>query len=306
MLIDFVHTGDAYLPELQAYVEFVQTAGHQARVHSQLGTVPRGASVLWWMCGQVSTEVAQRFRAAFHIHEYPSASVPPLAWLKDQVKHWRQAVPHHRIYQNTWVRQRLGFVDGVPHEFRDMGLASEFFNTQVPPGAPEFDFVYLGEMRRLQHFIPVFEALAWTGQSVLLIGQIPENLKPLLLRNARVSVTGRVPHSEVPGLLRRARHGLNLVPGQLPFTRQTSTKLLEYCASGLTVVSTDYLWAREFEQRHGARFAYIPHRGNAAAYTDLLAQSLNERTLVVPDVRSLAWPRLLAKLQIWRQLGVVP
>ena len=99
---------------------------------------------------------------------------------------------------------------------------------------------------------------------------------------------------------------LNLVPDQLPYTRQTSTKLLEYCAAELPVVSTDYTWVREFERQHGARFAYAPFHADAAAYAALLGPALEQQRCVVPDVRTLAWPRLLAGLKIWQQLGLNP
>lgn len=304
MLIHFVHTGDAYLPELQAYAAFVQAAGHQAQLHRQIQTIPADAAVLWWLCGQVSPQLTQRYPSAFHIHEYASASVPPLAWLKDRVKRWRQAVPQYRVYQNAWVRQRMGFGDAVPWELRDMGVSADFFDTPATPTEPEFDFVYLGEMRRLRHFLPVFDALADTGRRVLLVGQMPDELWPRLRRHANIETSGRVPHAQVPALLRRARHGLNLVPDQLPYTEQTSTKLLEYCAAGLRVVSTDYPWVRAFERQHGARFAYLPRRASAAAYQAELGPALDLLPLATPDMRPLAWPRLLAGLQIWRRLGI--
>lgn len=305
MLIHFVHTGDAYLPELQAYVAFVQTAGHQARVHHDIDSLPADAAVLWWMCGQVSRQLAERYPAAFHIHEYASTSVPPLAWLKDRVKRWHQALPDYRIYQNEWVLQRLGFAVEVPYEFRDMGVAPEFFNLPLKPIEPEFDFVYLGEMRRLHHFLPLFEVLAQLGRSVLLVGQLPDDLQSRLQRHANLSFAGRVSHHQVPAQLRRARYGLNLVPDQLPYSRLTSTKLLEYCAAGLPVVSTDYAWARQFEQQYGARLAYLPCRASAATYRAGLGLALESQLLVVPDVRALAWPRLLAEMQVWRQIGVL-
>ncbi len=304
MLIHFVHLGDAYLPELQAYAEHVRAAGHEARLHSQTDTLPNDAAVLWWMCGQVSRHMASRYPAAFHIHEYASTSVPPLAWLKDRVKRMRQPLPQFRIFQNEWVRQRMGFTDAVPCEFRDMGIAPEFFDGPQATLRAEFDFVYLGEMRRLQHFLPVFDGIAQAGKSVLLVGDLPDELGRQLRRHTRLSVTGRVPHSDVPKHLRRARHGLNLVPDQLPYTHQTSTKLLEYCAAGLSVVSTDYAWVREFEQQHGARFAYVPFLADAANYGVLLGTALDEQHWVVPDVRALGWPRLLAGLQIWRRIGL--
>ncbi len=304
MLIHFVHTGDAYLPDLQAYVAFVQAAGHQAQVHHQTNSLPDDAAVLWWMCGQVRPQLAQLYPSAFHIHEYASASVPPLARLKDHVKRWQQAMPHYRIYQNNWVRQRMGFNDTVPYEFRDMGVSPAFFAPPPTPIEPDFDFVYLGEMRRLRHFLPVFDALAQTRRPVLLIGQLPDALQARFQRHGNLTVTGRVPHEQIPALLRRARYGLNLVPDQLPYTEQTSTKLLEYCAAGLHVVSADYPWVRQFEQRYSARFFYLPWRANTATYGGNLGSALDQQLLLTPDVRSLAWPALLAQLRIWRELGI--
>jgi glycosyltransferase involved in cell wall biosynthesis len=256
------------------------------------------------MCGQVSSDVAKRHPKAFHIHEYASTSVPPLAWLKDQVKRMRQPLPQYRIFQNSWVLQRMRFGDDVQCECRDMGIAPGFFEVSRALSAPEFDFVYLGEMRRLQHFLPVFGGMAQAGKSVLLVGELPIELGQQLKVHVNITVTGRVPHSQVPGQLRRAHFGLNLVPDQLPYTRQTSTKLLEYCAAGLPVVSTDYRWVREFEQTHRARFAYIPFHADAGVYRALFGTAQDQQPCVVPDVRPLAWPQLLAQLQVWRRIGV--
>jgi glycosyltransferase involved in cell wall biosynthesis len=304
MLIHFVHTGGAYLPELQAYSAFVQASGHQAQVHREAQTLPPDAAVLWWMCGRVGPELARRHRSAFHIHEYASASVPPLAWLKDHVKRWRQVAPHYRIYQNDWVRRRMGFSDALPYDFRDMGVSPLFLDKPLTRVDPEFDFVYLGEMRRLWHFLPVFDALARAGRRVLMVGQMPDNLWSRLQHHTNVTVTGRVPYTQVPALLRRAHYGLNLVPDQLPYTEQTSTKLLEYCAAGLRVVSTQYAWVREFERSQRARFAYIPSRASTTAYSVHLGPALDNQPLASPDVRQLAWPQLLTRLQVWRVLGI--
>lgn len=304
MLIHFVHEGDAYLPELQAYSEFLQAKGHEAQVHRHVETIPSNPQVLWWMCGQVPPGIAQRFSAAFQIHEYASASVPPMAWLKDRIKRARQPLPDYRIFQNEWVRQRMGFGNDVPSEFRDMGIAAGFFNQPPAQDFPEFDFVYLGEMRRLQRFPQVFEALAELRRRVLLVGEVPVDIKGGLGHGPYVTVTGRVPHGDVPSQLRRARCGLNLVPGQSPYIQQTSTKLIEYCAVGLSVVSTDYQWVRDFEKQRDGRFAYIPLRASTAAYRDLLGPALDTQVLKVPDVHALSWPRLLSAMKVWRRIGL--
>ncbi len=86
-----------------------------------------------------------------------------------------------------------------------------------------------------------------------------------------ITVTGKVPHHEVPAHLRRARCALNLVPDQIPYSEQTSTKLLEYCAIGLPVISTDYRWVRNFAASNKAAIAYLPDQASASAYADFFS-----------------------------------
>lgn len=306
MLIHYVHGGDAYLPELAAYVAYLESLGHQAQIHRDGASVPGDAAVVWWLCGRVPRGAARRFPHAFQVHEYASASVPPWAWLKDRAKRASQPRPQYRLFQNAWVRARLGFADGVPCEFRDMGIAPAFFAAQDTPAAPEFDAVYLGDMRRLRHFIPLLQGLEQAGLRTLLIGEPPPDLRATFAPLRHTTPTGRVPHDAVPGLLRRARFGLNLVPNQAPYHQQTSTKLLEYCAVGLPVVSTDYPWVRAFAQEHGARFAFLPRQANAAQYARFFATQHDPAACTVPDLRALAWPRVLERLALWHTLGLCP
>lgn len=267
-------------------------------VHDSSLSVPASASVVWWFCGRVPLREAHRLRGAFQIHEYASASIPPYAWLKDQVKHWTQPRPDYRIYQNGWVRERMGFADGVPHALRDMGVAEHFFDTPLHTIAPEFDLVYLGEMSRLMIHIHVLQAINSAGRALLLVGDIPAALQTYLPPN--VTCTGRVDHTQVPRHLRRARFGLNLVPNATPYQRQTSTKVLEYCAVGLRVVSNAYPWIRYFMAQHNANFYLL--NLDAPSHTTNFGEALDAFPYVVPDLRMLAWPRVLHSLPLWSTL----
>ncbi len=313
--VHFVRNGPAYLPELDAYVSFITSRGHSALLHDTSASVPAHAQVVWWMCGRVPSAEARRLKHAFHIHEYASASVPPHAWLKDFVKHWTQPKPDYRFFQNGWVRERLGFDDGVPHALRDMGVAQIFFDAaapalpdpsyadeapaRIPPN--EFDLVYLGEMNRLQPFLPLLQAIHDAGRTLLLVGDIPETLRTQL--PASVTCTGRVPHADVPRQLRRARLGLNLVSDLEPYNQQTSTKLLEYCAVGLPVVSNDYAWVRYFATHYQGNLHLL--RDDPSSWQHSFGEALEAYPYVVPDVRALVWPRLLAALPIWKHLQIV-
>ena len=300
MLIHFVRNGPAYLPELSAYAEFLSAQGHATRIHDASNSVPNDAQAVWWICGRVPRQEARRLRHAFQVHEYASASVPPHAWLKDQVKRVTQPRPDHRVFQNAWVHDRMGFADSVPFSLRDMGVAQAFLDMgqQHNLPAPEFDLVYLGEMTRLMHFLPVLHAIHAAGRHLLLIGDVPSDLRRQL--PASVSCTGRVPYTDVPHQLRRARVGLNLVQNIAPYHQQTSTKLLEYCAVGLPVVSNDYPWARSFEQQQNARFLWLSDQPDR--WADSLGSALDRHDFRVPDLHTHAWPRVLAGLPVWSAL----
>jgi len=298
MLIHFIRNGPSYLPEIDAYCAYIQTRGHQTMVYDSSHSVPASASVVWWFCGRVPLRESHRLRGAFQIHEYASASIPPYAWAKDQVKHWTQPRPDYRIYQNGWVRERMGFADGVPLALRDMGVAEHFFDTPLHIPKPKFDLVYLGEMSRLLAFIPVLQAIHAAGRSLLLVGDVPAELQIHLPPN--VTYTGRVEHAQVPRYLRRARFGLNLVPNATPFRQQTSTKVLEYCAVGLRVVSNAYPWVRYFMAQHKANFYLL--NDDAPSLATSFGKALDAYPYEVPDVRALEWPHVLDTLPLWRAI----
>jgi hypothetical protein len=300
--VHFVRNGPAYLPELDAYVDFITSHGHSAVVHDTSTSVPANAHVVWWMCGCVPAAQTRHLKTAFHIHEYASTSAPPHAKLKDFVKHWTQPKPDYRLFQNDWVRERMGFNDAVPYALRDMGVAQSFFDAASPThiAAHEFDLVYLGEMSRLRPFVPLLQSIHDAGRTLLLVGDVPDALRAQLPNSA--TCTGGVPHAHVPHHLRRARFGLNLVSDIAPYNQQTSTKLLEYCAVGLPVVSNDYAWVRHFAARYQGSFHLL--RDEPSRWQHSFGQALDAYPYVVPDVSELVWAKLLGKLAIWKHLHI--
>jgi len=109
-----------------------------------------------------------------------------------------------------------------------------------------------------------------------------------------------VPHAEVPLQLRRARYGLNLVSNLTPYNQQTSTKLLEYCAVGLPVVSNDYPWVRYFAAHHQGNFLLL--RDDPKSWETNFGEALDAFPYQVPELSSLAWPRVLDNLPLWQHL----
>jgi hypothetical protein len=155
-------------------------------------------------------------------------------------------------------------------------------------------------MSRLQAFVPLLQAIHEAGRSLLLVGDVPEALRAQL--PASVTCTGRVAHTDVAHQLRRARLGLNLVSNLTPYNQQTSTKLLEYCAVGLPVVSNDYAWVRYFAAHHQGNFHLL--RDDPASWQHSFGEALDAYPYVVPDVHALVWPKLLRVLPLWKHLHI--
>jgi glycosyltransferase involved in cell wall biosynthesis len=227
-----------------------------------------------------------------------------LAWLKDRIKQRQHPVPHFRVFQSEWVRQRMGFGDNapgaVPYALRDMGVP-DFFLTAQALQPPEFDLVYLGEMRRLLHFVPLLHTLGQAGLSLLLVGDVPPALQERLATLGHIQSIGRVQQDQVPAQLLRARAGLNLMPDVLPLAEQTSTKMLEYLALGLPVISNPYAWAKRTALAHAGRVQLLDVQATAAQW-QAAVKALPQHQTDRQHLQSLRWSQQLQALPVWAAL----
>jgi hypothetical protein len=73
---------------------------------------------------------------------------------------------------------------------------------------------------------------------------------------------------------------------------------------GLPVVTNDYAWVRYFAAHYQANFHLL--RDDPSSWQFSFGEALEAYPYVVPDVRELAWHKLLAKLAIWKHLHIVP
>jgi glycosyltransferase involved in cell wall biosynthesis len=194
-----------------------------------------------------------------------------------------------------------GTVPGaVPYALRDMGVPDSFLTAQALQ-PPEFDLVYLGEMSRLQRFVPLLHTLGQAGLSLLLVGDVPPALQKRLATLGHIQSTGRVPQDQVPAQLLRARAGLNLMPDVLPLSEQTSTKMLEYLALGLPVISNPYAWAQRTALAHAGRVQLLDVQATAAQW-QAAVQSLPLRQTDRHHLQSLRWSQQLQGLPVWAAL----
>src|ERR1700712_945627 len=115
MIIAFVHSGQALLPEIAAYRRFFARRGIETIVCRYGSEHRSGADILWYFMGLF---FKARSKTATVIHEYSSASVPPLHSLKDFFKGRLNPSPDYRIFHSEYVLRQVNPQDEVPFGFR--------------------------------------------------------------------------------------------------------------------------------------------------------------------------------------------
>jgi len=234
--IAFGRRAKTYLPEITAYIDYINNnvegwSGYDSQEIE--GYDPLDFDVVWRFMG---FDVAGKGNLV--VHEYNSLSTGLLASPKNHVKKILNVKPAARVFLNRVVRSQFSFGDGIPYAM----------------------FVYAGSLKDRGAIIP--KALEHfktncPNASLLVVGKVPDYINQHFGGAENITFTGRVSYSDVPALAKKARFGLNLMPDIYPFNSQTATKVLEYCALGLPVVSSDYKWVRRFEAKRLGRFFFL-------------------------------------------------
>lgn len=266
---------NAYTPEAYAYSEYLSQYGWNVQLDYQLD--PNNDINIYFMGVRPFWQKKQG--RAFEIHEYQSLSTPPYAKAKDLVKKVVNKKPSGRIFLNKTVYSGLCFNDDVPYIYRDMGVDEGFF--QKPSENPDFDIIYCGSISGRVGLIEVLLKLS-KKYKIIVVGNVSTEIVSVL-EGANITLTGRVERKDIPELYRNARFGLNYTPDIYPFNIQTSTKTLEYLASGLQVISNKYEWAEKF-------FASIHYE---AHWVSLEKDFEFSQSSVIPDMSMFKWSYIL-------------
>lgn len=258
MTIAFVHNNKALLPELYAYSDFFSRYNVKCEVVTKKELKGVSRQIEWFFMG---FDTSKRSDGILKIHEYASASIPPLRRLKDQVKRYFNAQPDFRLFLNEYVRSRLPFNDHCPFGFRDMGLHTSWLTSPAEPIKKEYDFVYCGSVtkdiaihRLLNHFL---SSAPMGNRSLLVVSRHYETLQQQYREASNITFTGPVPHHQVQDFIRNARFAINYKPDIEPHSFQTVTKLLEYVACKTPVITSRLPWVTQFQQRYGGDFFYL-------------------------------------------------
>lgn len=243
----------AYTPEAYAYKSYLEANGVSVQLESEVSIDPNNDVNIFFMGLR---PFWRRYKgSAKEIHEYQSLSINPHSYFKDFLKKTLNKKPDGRIFLNGVVKEGLNFKDDAPYIYRDMGVDDELF--QEPLSNPEFDIVYCGSMTGRPGLIEELSRLANLDFKILIIGSVTKEIADAFKNKNNVHLTGRVDRNEIPRLYKQCRSGLNFTPDIYPFNIQTSTKTLEYIASGLNVITNKYEWVESFSKAEGYDFLYV-------------------------------------------------
>lgn len=270
---------------MDAYSRFFTRHQVQCEVvdKNELGLVHR--HVEWWMMG---TDLSKPKEGIYKIHEYCSSSVPPWRKWKNKWKSFFNAQPDYRLFLNEYVKKAFDFHDRIPFGYRNMGVPEEWLQENTPV-EKEFDFVYTGDLspiRQPERLLNCFSTGALRDHSLLIIGAKYEGLQAAYQDFHNIVFMGPLPYNSMDSYIRKARFGINYMIDMEPFNRQTSTKLLEYAALGLAVVTTRYAWVEQFRHQYGGDYFFLePDLSN------FTWENVNNYPYKEPDLSDWTWER---------------
>ncbi|MPL68876.1 hypothetical protein SDC9_14609 [bioreactor metagenome] len=291
-----LHSGKAALPEINAYIKYFQRNKNfyfynSAELEEYKIT---DFDLIWRFMGTdfVTTSVPV-------IHEYASLSVGRFTLLKDKIKKKFNIQPVMRVFLNEDIKRIYDFKDDIPYCYRDMGIDAIFFEQT---SKKVYDFVYLGNMEQdrgihllLDKFIHDF-----SKYRILLIGKPGYELYEKYRKYNNIIFAGYVRYADVPALASQAEFGINYIPNKYPYYLQTSTKLLEYVAMNLKVITTDYAWVRSFENKRNMKFLRV-----SEDLHDLNEEHLKSFLFKNTDIHDLVWENILSKSKIEDRLNEI-
>jgi len=269
--IYIVTTGRAFNSEALAYQDFFQSHGHQCVIGPRksptlsefdVAVLFNGLNPFWHQYPRVVVE------------EYHSLSTGRFRQMKDLAKRVLNRRGDVKVFLNDYVREGMFYRPSAEHVRRPMGFFDIAKNGEAEK---RFDIVYAGSQR--SGLSETVVGLASLGLTILMVGSFSG------IEHPQIKIQPPVGPKDIPALLDLASIGLNFVPLTEPFVHQDSTKLIEYAARGLGILSNSYFWIENFFDERGGK--YLP----LEEVTD--AQSVRRFGFEAPRVDDLAWPVLL-------------
>ncbi len=290
MTIAFIHPHKAFLPEIEAYSHFFSTYGIDTNEYRTGSASSIHAEIIWHFMGMD----LRRNRNHITVHEYASASVGEWKKWKDLCKSILNTRPAFRLFLNDYVRNKIKFHDGVPFGIRDMGIDASLIEVPVASHpAKEYDFIYTGSAaadREPEKLLNCFTRNDLQQRSLLFLSSHYERLQQRFGRYPNIIFKGPVPQPSVKDYILRSRFAINYVPDKEPYNRQTSTKILEYAALQVPIISTQYTWLRNWQRDRGGDFFLLNED-----LSNLNWEAIHAARYSFPDLGPFTWEKQIRR-----------
>ena len=184
------------------------------------------------------------------IHDYTSLSTGGFARGKDIIKLFCSKKPILRSFLNKDVSKRLRFRDNIPYIYRDMGADEFFFNKEEEKLEKKYDYCYVGSITDNRKVDRILERFIVSESDICLVGKVELSNYEKYKRCDNIHFLGLKTRLETAEIVKSSKVGFNFMPDIYPWNIQTSTKVIEYLSSNLTVVSNRYKWINSFTRLH--------------------------------------------------------
>ena len=274
-----------YLPEISAYIRYLEEVYPQVKPYVSTdikGYHPKDFDIVWRFMGRDFGKGGN-----YVVHEYNSLSAGRLPRVKNVIKSFVSARPDRRVFLNKIVRHGFMFNDAIPYSYRDMGIAASFFEAEKKP---EFDFVYAGSIHRGPEVMSFLDYFAENikDATILIVGSVNRDILVRYRPYTHIHFAGRSHYDDVASFIAKGRYGLNLIPDYYPYNVQTATKVWEYCALGMPIVSMKYRWSEQFEKKRDGKFFWLEKD-----YANLNMAAIKDFEFKTPDASKRRWKTVI-------------
>lgn len=287
-------SGKAILPEINAYKKYI--TDYQIVDSRELDIIDFTEFDLIWKF--MGTDIFRKLDIPV-IHEYASLSTGKFPKLKNEIKRVFNIKPKVRIFLNKNVKNEFGFNDKIPYIYRDMGIDECFF---LKNEKKNYDFVYVGSMSNDRGIVNILEKFTQDlkNSSLLMIGEPDKSIYEAYKKYSNIVFTGKLKYQDVPKIASQAEYAINYIPDKYPYNLQTSTKLLEYIAMNLKVITTDYLWVNEFEKEREMKFYRVLND-----LRELDEKNLRNFNFKNTNIKDRLWKNIIDKSKVKKQIDKI-
>ncbi|WP_318489723.1 glycosyltransferase family protein [Photobacterium leiognathi] len=290
MKVCFIKTGRAFIPELTAYVEYLQQNNIKSVVCDNEDQAREVDATLYYRFGGFLNKEVKK--GIPEIHEYHSISTGKYPRIKNIIKSIFSVKPIGYSFLNKKVEKAFLFRKNIPIIYRDMGADDLFLNVRYSNiKEKKYDIAYVGSVSLREGLVNTLLMLAKQGYKLAIIGNVNPIDTEKLKKFDNVDLFGVCDKTKIVTILALSKYGLNFMPNEYPLNIQTSTKVIEYLVAGIPIISNKYEWIDSHSNRNG--YNYIDLYSLFEYSKDLWHK--DKLVLDTNDVRKFLWDSILDK-----------